>query len=1735
MAKNLIRGVGIGILATVLSGLFTTQDVDAQSSYNQVGGEVHYNWGAGGPNGLRDNFTATFDQSKNYESGDYFIQTLADDGVRVEVDGQNLINRWSYANGRMDQALWLGVLGGQHTVKTHYRELLNDAVIFSDIVKLDSWAAYYYPNNQLKGYPTAAKVIHPSGNFKKLKEDVNLGSPAKGIPIDHFSARYSSAKRISAGEYIVRTKADDGIRVYIDGKLVLDRWREGAYKEEAIKVSISDRNVPLANERDIHWIEVQYREDTYSSNLEFFLEPYQSSMEGTWLGEIYPNKYLQGTPVVLGGTNAYSKVQDVNFNWGNGSPSKFISTDNFSARFSKTEYLEGGTYLFKANADDGIRVWIDDRKIIDLWKDGVASKEEMVFLESGKHTVRVEYYEYAGPAKLTFSYRPFSKLAISGSTVHYNWGNGGPNGLTDHFTAVFNQSRSFEAGDYFIQTLADDGVKVNFDGKPVINRWGNASGRADQALLLGVGAGNHSVETHYLEFVKSAAIFSDIVKFDSWLAYYYPNTQLQGLPINAKVITPTDSLKSLKENSGFKSPVPGLPFDRFSAKYVSAKRIKAGEYILRTKADDGVRVYLDGRLVLDRWSKGAYSEEAVKIQVSDRTVSNPLEKDVHWIEVQYREDTWSSYLDFHLEPYESSMNGAWLGEFYPNKQLQGNPVIIGGKNSTNKIPNLDYDWERESPHSLIPADNFSARFTKNEEFKAGTYLFRTTSDDGVRVWVDDRLIIDSWKDGITQKEAMVVLDAGMHSIRVEYYEYAGPAMLSLEYKPFDHINITGPSVGYNWIGSGPNGLSDYFTATFNQSRSFDAGDYFIQTIADDGVKVEIDGKNVIDRWGFATNRPDRSLWLNVAGGQHSVKTHYLEYINNAGVFSDIIKLDSWLAYYYSNKDLKGIPTSRKVIASAPNGKLNETFDLGSPANGVPVDHFSAHYTTAKRLTAGEYIIRTKADDGIRVYVDGKLVMDRWASGGYQEKGLKIKIDDRQGVDPAEKDIHWIEIEYREDTSLSYLDFSIEPYSSALNSQTWLGEYYQNTNLTGSALITGGNNASSKLEEINFDWGQGSPDSFVPIDNFSARYTKVADFESGTYVFDIKSDDGVRVWIDGQKVIDKGFNGLWKYPVYLTSGNHKMTVEYFEISGNAHLQLDYSKVSSQKIFYQYNGEVRSNWGLGGPAGLPIDNFEALYEQNKYLNSGDYFVQAFADDGIKVDVDGNMVIDRWTSANGSLDQALLLGLSQGNHTVKTSYLEKLNNAAVFADVVPFGNWLAYYYPNKELQGTPHTARVIQGNINHQLIEDNQLGSPVPEFPEDNFSVRYTTAKRIPAGEYILKTKADDGMRVYVDGQLVLDRWTAGAYQEQTNLITIKDRDVANPAEKNIHWIEVQYKEDSHTSYIQFDLLPIPSTAQFISSAKLPVYRSYQELIDYTLHLTFYNPNNTRYFELGYGDVVYKLEEVKYAARIRTLDGREGWVHKQYLEENITDDFWLIKEARTLRSGPGTNFSSMGMINSGTKVKLLNYMKIEGVYTEWYQVQTETGQRGWIWGAVSTYKNQGFNIIKYEFDKIGTMTNQLSIFTPINTKSSVTADQINSFINYKTGGKMTVMTGMGSSYLEAQKQSGLNAVYLLAHSGLETGWGNSSIVKTKYNFYGIGAIDSQPEEGAYNYDTPEGGIIAGAIWISKNYTFRDQYYNGQLAQPTLDNMRFNNGLHEYASDEAWSSKISYFAEEFYNFINR
>ncbi|MDU6791789.1 MAG: peptidoglycan amidohydrolase family protein, partial [Anaerococcus sp.] len=135
---------------------------------------------------------------------------------------------------------------------------------------------------------------------------------------------------------------------------------------------------------------------------------------------------------------------------------------------------------------------------------------------------------------------------------------------------------------------------------------------------------------------------------------------------------------------------------------------------------------------------------------------------------------------------------------------------------------------------------------------------------------------------------------------------------------------------------------------------------------------------------------------------------------------------------------------------------------------------------------------------------------------------------------------------------------------------------------------------------------------------------------------------------------------------------------------------------------------------------------------------------------------------------------------------------------------------------------------------------------------------------------------------------------------------------------------------------------------------------------------------------------------------------------------------------------------------------------------------------------------------------------------TLNGLSAGQLNNWIRAKAPG--SPFNGQGNVFMEAQKQSGLDARYILSHAALESAWGRSNIAKRYNNYFGIGAFDNDPNN-AKNFSNSglASGIINGAKWIAKNY------YNSSYKQTTLYKMRNNNGVHQYATDPNWHNKIA------------
>ncbi len=119
----------------------------------------------------------------------------------------------------------------------------------------------------------------------------------------------------------------------------------------------------------------------------------------------------------------------------------------------------------------------------------------------------------------------------------------------------------------------------------------------------------------------------------------------------------------------------------------------------------------------------------------------------------------------------------WRGDYWSNPTLSGEPAVIRNDES------VDFNWGTGSPDEAIPANDFSARWTRALDFAAGRYRFFLEMDDGARLYVDNELLIDNFVDGPARTlTAERTLSGGLHSVRVEYYERAEQALVRFRFE-----------------------------------------------------------------------------------------------------------------------------------------------------------------------------------------------------------------------------------------------------------------------------------------------------------------------------------------------------------------------------------------------------------------------------------------------------------------------------------------------------------------------------------------------------------------------------------------------------------------------------------------------------------------------------------------------------------------------------------------------------------------------------------------------------------------------------------------------------------------------------------------------------------------------------------------------------------------------------------------
>jgi hypothetical protein len=302
---------------------------------------------------------------------------------------------------------------------------------------------------------------------------------------------------------------------------------------------------------------------------------------------------------------------------------------------------------------------------------------------------------------------------------------------------------------------------------------------------------------------------------------------------------------------GPKAAMPGIPLNRFSVRWEGdIETLDAGTYTFHTRADDGVRLFIDDRLLIDDWRSHPEAENSGSIELeAGRRYSLRLDyfNGLHWGSVSLLwtppggargligADRFSR--SFTLENPLREGSGL-LGFYFRGTDLQDALLSRVDRN-------IDFSWNGRELAAGLGIRNYSVRWEGELEAPiSGKVTLHTVTSDGVRLWVGGRKIIDAWKGmETTEHQAGLSMTAGRrYPFKMEYFQVGGTAEARLLWSgpglprqvvPDENFSVRG---GMNLLGTSGAGLL------------LKGGSFLSGTIAEvDGKAVSIsylDGKNI---------------------------------------------------------------------------------------------------------------------------------------------------------------------------------------------------------------------------------------------------------------------------------------------------------------------------------------------------------------------------------------------------------------------------------------------------------------------------------------------------------------------------------------------------------------------------------------------------------------------------------------------------------------------------------------------------------------------------------------------------------------------------------------------------------------------------------------------------------------------------------------------------------------------------
>jgi hypothetical protein len=251
----------------------------------------------------------------------------------------------------------------------------------------DTWRVYFFATPEPTGEPIAVGEIedlYPDAVWLDALPDAEPAAQPR-------SALWVRNVELKGGAMRFYAWSDGGVRVWVNGRPVIDQW-DGS---ESNRAMVGDVWIDRSGSTEVL---VAFRPTDEEGRLKLWWE--RVTWFTGWRGEYFANRYLAGQPLVV--RNDAMPV----FDWGLDAPAQGMPSDDFSVRWSRTVAFEGGCYRFVAEADDGVRVYVNDALLINAWQETAESPwVREAYLESGNHLIVVEYFDAEGPARVSVDWQ----------------------------------------------------------------------------------------------------------------------------------------------------------------------------------------------------------------------------------------------------------------------------------------------------------------------------------------------------------------------------------------------------------------------------------------------------------------------------------------------------------------------------------------------------------------------------------------------------------------------------------------------------------------------------------------------------------------------------------------------------------------------------------------------------------------------------------------------------------------------------------------------------------------------------------------------------------------------------------------------------------------------------------------------------------------------------------------------------------------------------------------------------------------------------------------------------------------------------------------------------------------------------------------------------------------------------------------------------------------------------------